>query len=158
MFPLMRKHLYLGQSVDGYAVVNFNSNYTGGIMRTPYINDPLVSNGQTYTQTVSDLATFNSGGSVTAQGGISITTPFTDWRIPSKVEMDSILNIADNAPGIVTSNRPAWTSTQGEVGGIPTPSTKWVLEYSSTGTPYFFSAYDYASSYFGAFFIRNFTL
>jgi len=149
MFPLLNKHLYLGQDVDGYDVVSFNSNYTGGLMRTQYYNDPVISQGLNYADTVSFLSSFNSGGG----------TPFSDWRIPSKDEMQEMINVSDSAPGLVTSNRTAWTSTEGEVGGIPTPSTNWALEYSSTGSPsYYFSAYDKAGSYFGVFFIRNFTL
>ena len=155
MFPFVKKHLYLGQSVDGYPVVNFNSTYTGGIMRTPYINDPLTGYAKDYAGTVSDLSNFNSGGSVRSYPGGFISSSFTDWRIPSKVEVEGMINISDSAPGIVTSNRSAWTSTQGEVSGIPTPGTKWVVAWSDPN--YFFTAYD-ESSTFGVFFIRNFTL
>ena len=156
MFPLLKKHLYLGQSVDGYSVVNFNSNYTGGIMRTPYINDPLASNGHTYAETESDLSSFNSGGSVLSQLGGWISSSFTDWRIPSKTEMQGIVNIAgDDTTGIVTSNRMAWTSTNGT---LDPASNKFTIAYSSTGTPHYtYVEYNKTNEY-GAFFIRDFTL
>ena len=162
MFPLMNKHLYLGQSVDGYPVVTFNSNYTGGTMRTPYINDPVANYGRTYPQTESDLSSFNSGGSVRSQSGGFISSSFTDWRIPSKTEIDAMINAERGTGGVVTSNRPAWSSTQGIVGGIPTSGTKFVVEYSATSNPpqYIWTAYNSTSggATFGAFFIRDFTI
>jgi hypothetical protein len=160
MFPLLNKHLYIGKSVDGYPVVTFNSNYTGGTMRTPYINDPVAGYGRTYTQTEANLNSFNSGGSVRSQLGGFISSSFTDWRIPSKTEIDAMINIESGTGGVVTSNRPAWSSTEGIVGGIPTPSTKFVVGYSANSSPpqYIWTAYEADASSFGAFFIRDFTI
>ena len=73
MFPFVKKHLYLGQNVDGYAVVSFNSTYTGGLMRSPIIN-PQTTWDKNYSDSLSTITTYNSGGSVDSTGGNPITT------------------------------------------------------------------------------------
>lgn len=149
MFPLMKKHLYLGQDVDGYAVVSFNSNYTGGSMKTP-----LIVNGENYADTLTLISSFNSGGSVNIYGGGTATTSFTDWRLPSKTELENIKNLFDNTPGsIIPIGQTIWTSTN----GVLDPSTnKYAME--STAGGYLFFEYNKVASIFDMMLIRNFTL
>ena len=154
MFPFVKKHLYLGQDVDGYAVVSFNADYTGGLMRSPIIN-PLgspTSYGENYSDSLSTIATYNSGGSVTSTGGSSITTSFTDWRLPTKVELETIVNLYDNTPNSITPvNQVSWTSTAGAVSG-----TRWCMESGVGG--YIFTEYDEAGYVRSMVLVRSFTL
>ena len=152
MFPLMNKHLYIGQNVDGYQVVTMNSTYTGGLMISPFIN-PRPSYAKNYTETLDTLDSYNSGGSVVinSQGGTD-TTPFTDWRLPTRVEWNAMINY--NRITLLPLNQIAWTSTN----GILDPSeNKFVVERSSAGV--YISNVEYnKTSDFGVKFVRAFTL
>ena len=152
MFPLLNKHLYLGQDVDGYAVVSFNSNYTGGLMRSPLIN-PLPSYNENYADSLNTITNYNSGGSVNVYGGGTTTTVFTDWRLPTKTELDTIINLYDNTPASITPiNQVIWTSTN----GVSDPTNaKYCMESGVSG--YLLIEYD-KSALWAMMLVRSFTL
>lgn len=150
MFPLLNKHLYIGQSVDGYQVVTMNSTYTGGLMISPLIN-PQQTYDRTYTETESDLSTYNSGGTVTTTGGASISSSFTDWRIPTKTEWQSMVGFIQSNQ-LLSTNQVVWTSTNGT---LDPSNNKITVEYASS--TYIYVEYDKTTDK-AVRFVRNFTL
>ena len=147
MFPLLNKHLYIGQSVDGYQVVTLNSNYTGGLMISPVIN-PLVTYKRNYTETVDTLNTYNSGGSVQTSSG-TVTTSFTDWRIPTKAEWETMIGYGQI--NLLPSSQVVWTSTN----GVLDPSNnKFTVEHPSS---YVIVEQNKVNEY-AVRFVRNFTI
>jgi hypothetical protein len=148
----MNKHLYIGQNVDGYQVVTMNSTYTGGLMISPLIN-PQPSYDENYTETLDTLDNYNSGGSVVinSEGGTA-TTPFTDWRLPTRAEWISMLGY--NRLTLLPLNQSVWTSTD----GILDPSNnKFVVSRSGAGVYTTNVEYDKTSD-FAVKFVRAFTL
>ena len=149
MFAMMQKHLYLGQTIDGYSVVSFNTSYTGGLMRSPLIN-PRDTWDENYADSLNTIINYNSGSSVNIYGGGTATTAFNDWRLPTKDELDIIVNLYDNVPYSITpSQQTIWTGTGAPLGNV------WCMESGVGG--YSFQYYD-ASSTFSLMLVRSFTI
>lgn len=149
MFPLLNKHLYIGQLVDGYEVVTMNSTYTGGLMMSPIIN-PQLTYDRTYAETLNDLTTYNSGGSVTSTGGSTITTSFTDWRMPTKSDWQTMVGY--DRISLLPVGQVVWTDTNGD---LDPSNAKYTVEFASGN--YIFIEYNKTSDK-AVKFVRSFTL
>ena len=150
MFPFVKKHLYIGQDVDGYAVVTMNSTYTGGLMISPLINPG--SYVENYADTLTTLSSYNSGGSVViSTGGGTTTTSFTDWTLPSKDDWMEMVGFIQTSQ-LLSSGQIVWTSTDGD---LDPSNNKYCVEYPS-GT-YLYIEYDKTTEK-SVRFVRNFTL